>query len=273
MPELPEVETIVQTLSPELRGAEIISFTLIFPGLLRNESPKALEKLRGKRIKNIRRRGKLALFDLENRLTLVFHLKMTGQLLLCNPSTSLDRHTHFVLAFRNLGLELRFRDMRKFGYVRCVQVDRIEEVLHLGPEPLEINLQEFKALFKGRRGGLKRLLLNQGFIAGIGNIYGDEILFEARLHPETPVCFLKDEELDRLWKAMRLVLESAISHRGSSIRDFKDPYGSDGEFQDLHKVYGKQSHLCPNCGKSIERLKIGGRSSFFCPQCQKKRVK
>jgi len=273
MPELPEVETIVQNLSSKIRGAEVSSFRLFFPGLIRNKKKKILEKLRGRKIINIRRRGKLILIDFDNDLTLLVHLKMTGQFVFYPSHESVDKHTHFILSFKGQKQEVRFRDVRKFGFIQCLLTSEALKLINLGPEPLEISFSSFQNLFKGRQACLKSLILNQNFIAGIGNIYANEILFEAKLHPINSVSLLKEEELKRLWKAMRLVLKRALKHRGSSIRDFKDAEGRVGSFQNFHQVYGKESLPCPHCGARIERLRIGGRSSFFCPQCQREKSK
>ncbi|MFB0566506.1 MAG: bifunctional DNA-formamidopyrimidine glycosylase/DNA-(apurinic or apyrimidinic site) lyase [Candidatus Aminicenantaceae bacterium] len=273
MPELPEVETIVQSLSPRLQGLEVCSFDLIFPGLLRNKNRKILEMAVGKKVMRIRRRGKMILFDFDSDLTLIFHLKMTGQFFICSSQKPVEMHTRFIISFKNQNQELRFNDVRKFGYILCLPTSQTFEFPWLGPEPLEIGFSAFRRLFENRKARLKSLLLNQNFIAGIGNIYADEISFQAKLHPLTPVSLLEEYELKRLWKAMRFVLKSAIDHRGSSIRDFRDADGRKGRFQNFHRVYGRESLPCPRCGEKIKRLRIGGRSSFFCPNCQKERMK
>ncbi|MFQ6069599.1 MAG: bifunctional DNA-formamidopyrimidine glycosylase/DNA-(apurinic or apyrimidinic site) lyase [Candidatus Aminicenantales bacterium] len=272
MPELPEVETIVNRLSSKLRGLEVSSFNVLFAGILRCDE-KCLERLEGKKIIRVRRRGKLVIFDFENGFSLLFHLKMTGQLILSHPDEPRDRHTHFIITFRNCSQELRFRNVRKFGFVCCLQSSEIEDFFELGAEPLSINFSLFKGLFEGRRARLKSLLTNQGFIAGIGNIYADEILFEAQLHPLLAASSLDEEELRKLWRSTRKVLRKAIQHRGSSIRDYRDADGEQGDFQSYHKVYGKESSLCPRCGGKIERLRLGGRSSYYCPSCQMRKGK
>lgn len=270
MPELPEVETIVQTLSQNLKGYKVASFTVLFSGLLRN-SREVLEQYRGRVVTGFRRRGKFILIDFDHNFSLLFHLKMTGQLLICHPEEAIDKHTHFILTFEGNNQELRFRDIRKFGFIQCLCPSEASALDSLGPEPLEIHLQGFKDLFRGRKARVKSLLLKQNFIAGIGNIYADEILFEARLHPLTPASLLEEEELKGLWRAVRLVLRRAIRFRGSTIRNFKNADGREGSFQDYHQVYGKESSPCPRCGERIKRLRISGRSSFFCPKCQRKK--
>jgi formamidopyrimidine-DNA glycosylase len=271
MPELPEVETIIRDLSPKLQGLKVSSFKILFPGVFRSADQKILEKLKGKKVIRLRRRGKWILIDFDNNLSLLCHLKMTGQFLFCPSSGPVDKHTHFILSFKDSRYELRFRDVRKFGSISCHPTPEVLKFPHLGPDPLLVSFSRLQKLFQGRRGRLKNMLLNQGFIAGIGNIYADEILFEAKLHPLTPVFMLEEKELLRLWEAMRFILRKAVEYRGTSIRNFRDAEGREGNFKNRLRVYGKESLSCSRCGKRIERLRLGGRSSFFCPQCQKKK--
>jgi formamidopyrimidine-DNA glycosylase len=274
MPELPEVETIVQSLYSKLKGLEISSIRIIYPPVLRNEELSLINDLKGRKVVGVRRRGKMLLIDFEKNLSLLIHLKMTGQLLFYPREEPLDKHTHFIFSFKDENNELRFRDVRKFGFISCLRTfdaSCADELKNLGPEPLEIKFPHFKKLFQGRKARLKSLLLNQNLIAGIGNIYADEILFQAKLHPLFPASHLGDEDLKRLLKAMRDVLRKAISHKGSSIRTFTNAEGKRGEFQDYHQVYGRESLSCFICGEKIKRLRLGGRSSFFCPRCQKEK--
>ncbi len=223
MPELPEVETIVRNLSSKLKGLEISSVKIIYPPVLRKKKPSFINDLKGRKVVSVRRRGKMLLINFERNLSLLIHLKMTGQLLFYPREEPLDKHTHFILSFKDENKELRFRDVRKFGFISCIRnldISCADELKSLGPEPLEIDFSLFKKLFQGRKARLKSLLLNQNFIAGIGNIYADEILFQAKLHPLTPASHLGDDDLKRLLKAMRDVLRKAIIHKGSSIRSF-----------------------------------------------------
>ena len=274
MPELPEVETIVAGLRPKLTGLVIQDIRVFLPGLLRKERTFRLGRIRGKRIEAVRRRGKMILIECRDRLYLIFHLKMTGRLFWASQRTPADKHTHLVVSFRGRTDELRFRDVRKFGFVRCLEASKplqCRELRDLGPEPLDLDLESFLGLFQGRRGRLKSLLLDQTFLAGIGNIYADEILFEARLHPLTPAVFLTRNEKEKLWAAMGCVLRRAVEAGGSTIRDFRDADGGEGLFQQEHRVYGRASLPCPRCGAMVRSLKIGGRTSSFCPRCQRKR--
>jgi len=258
----------------KLPGLVIESSELLFPRVLRDSENSLLAGFGGRKVLGLRRRGKMILVDCGGDRSLLIHLKMTGQLLFRPVHDVPDKHTHFILRFRHQGGELRFRDVRKFGFIRCLRTSEVgecRELKVLGPEPLDLDFPSFQKIIRSRRGRLKSLLLNQEVMAGIGNIYADEILFEARLHPLAPAHRLKQEECRRFWRAMRLILKKAITARGSSIRDFLDPEGKEGEYQNSHKVYGRHAEACPRCGHEIERVRIGGRSTFFCPRCQRRR--
>ncbi len=272
MPELPEVETIVRSLSPKLIGLEIAGIKINYLRILRSKNLSQVRALNGRRIINIRRRGKMILIHCEGNLSLLVHLKMTGQFLFCPKEEPMDKHTHCVISFTRTSHELRFRDARKFGFISCLRtsdIDSAKELSGLGPEPLEMDYHLFRKLFQGRKARLKSLLLNQNFLAGIGNIYADEILFQAKLHPLCPASCLDESDLKRLWKSIKAVLEKALVHKGSSIRSFMDAEGQRGNFQMYHQVYGRESCPCSVCGEFIRRLRLGGRSSFFCPGCQR----
>jgi formamidopyrimidine-DNA glycosylase len=272
MPELPEVETIVRCLRPRLIGRRIEALRVLFPPLLRFNGDSPLTPSKGTQLIGLRRRGKMILMDFSDGRSLLFHLKMTGQLFLCLTKIPVDRHTRLVMSFQKLGDELRFRDVRKFGFVRAAETSRIEaapELLRLGPEPLELEPGRFISLFRGRRGRLKSFLLNQSAIAGIGNIYADEILFEARLHPQSDVSRLSRGSLERLQAAMRLILDKAIRCRGTSVRDYRDGNGLEGDFQSCLRVYGRESLPCFRCEAKIKRIRLSGRSCFYCPRCQR----
>ncbi|MDW7761510.1 MAG: bifunctional DNA-formamidopyrimidine glycosylase/DNA-(apurinic or apyrimidinic site) lyase [Acidobacteriota bacterium] len=273
MPELPEVETIVRSLEPRIRGRTIAETELLFPPLLRRESSDGLAAFRGLRILEVRRRGKMILIACEGGRTLVFHLKMTGRLDLCECGKPVDKHTRLILRFRDGADELRFHDVRKFGF--CILVDGdpavcCGELAGLGPEPLEIGLEEFAAILAGRKGRIKAVLLDQAAIAGIGNIYADEILFDAGIHPETPASKIKNKNADRLRQSMRHILDLAIAANGSTLRDYRDAGGCPGGFQSQHKVYGREGEPCAVCGRPIRRIRVAGRSTHFCPLCQKR---
>jgi formamidopyrimidine-DNA glycosylase len=275
MPELPEVETIAAGLHRKAAGRVIEDIRVFLPKLLREGPISILDTLRGIRILGVGRRGKLLVISCEGDRRLLFHLKMTGQFLWADPVSPRDRHTHLVIRFKEYPRELRFRDVRKFGFVRfhCgPDLSGCAEISTLGPEPLEISRRDFIRRLSERRGRLKSLFLNQTFIAGIGNIYADEILFSSRLHPLTNARDLKPTEAGSLWSAMRSVLGRAVAAGGSSIRDYKDDDGSAGSFQFDHRAYGRAGFPCRRCGTAIRRVVVGGRATFFCPRCQKRRI-
>jgi len=269
MPELPEVETIARGLARWFAGRVILRCRHVSPHLLKGSGRAGLRRLPGRRIVDIRRRGKYLIFELGRGMKMVFHLKMTGQFLVCGADDARDRHTHLVLSFGRRR-EIRFRDTRKFGRLYLVNGD-VRRVLPetLGPEPLDVGRRRFLDLLGRRRGRLKSLLVNQSFLAGIGNIYADEILFDARLAPLRPASGLDPVEARRLWRSMRRILARAVRCGGSSIRDYADAEGRLGRFQLEHKVYGRAGVPCPRCGVAVRRLVVGGRATHFCPSCQK----
>ena len=274
MPELPEVETVVRSLAPLIRGREIAGARLRLEKLVRRPAAFGLEALAGRRILDVSRRGKMVRIGVEGGLSLVFHLKMTGQLLVRPAAEPLDKHTHFCLAFRDDGAELRFRDVRKFGFLACLrtgELDSSEVFAGLGPEPLETGREAFASLFRGRRGRIKSALLDQRVIAGLGNIYADEALFAARIHPLTSAARLRRADLERLWREVRRILRRAIASRGTSVSDYLDAEGLEGEFQERLRVYDRAGEPCPRCGTPIRRIVVGGRGTHFCPRCQRRR--
>jgi len=271
MPELPEVETIVRSLRSRLSGRKIEAIRVLFPPLLRNGRLSGLKKFEGTRLIGLRRRGKMILIDYQNGFSLLLHLKMTGQLLFCQKTAALDKHTRLVISFQSTARELRFRDVRKFGFIRCLKTAEAAaapELKNLGPEPLGLDLQSFRRLLDGRRGRLKSRLINQTFLAGIGNIYADEILFESKLHPASDIVHLRPGQIKRLWQSIQFILDKAIAARGTSVRDFRDGDGLEGSFQARLRVYGREGQPCLRCGGKIVRLRLAGRSSHICPRCQ-----
>jgi formamidopyrimidine-DNA glycosylase len=270
MPELPEVESIAASLRRKIIGLEIARIDLRLPKLLRRGRPSLLSAFKGRNVTAVRRRGKHLIIECGDRV-LMFHLRMTGGFHWTAPSAPVDKHTHLLLTFKKASGQLRFRDVRKFGFLLCLPaagLERCPELAALGPEPLEIGAEEFFARLKARKGRLKSVLLDQSFVAGIGNIYADEMLFEAGIHPLA--AGLTRARADRLWAAMGGVLRRAIAAGGSSIKDYRDADGEVGHFQDEHRVYGRGGEPCPKCGGPVRRRVIGGRSSHFCASCQRR---
>ena len=273
MPELPEIETIAAGLRRRAVGLTIARIELFLPKLLRGD-PAELESFKGKRITDVRRRGKMLLVDCGARHHLLFHLKMTGGFARAPSGKPPDGHTRLRLVFRGPGRDLLFRDVRKFAFLRCLETDtplESHELGRLGPEPLVCSAGDLAARLAGRKGRLKSLLLDQKFLSGIGNIYADEILFEARLHPLTGASSLRGRDAIVLHSAIRSVLARAVAAGGSSIRDYKTDDGEEGFFQSQHRVYGREGEPCPRCGSGIRRMVVGSRGTHFCPRCQRPR--
>lgn len=273
MPELPEVETIARGLRAALPGRRIVGVRLGKTDFI--DDPAAIEReLPGARIVAVRRHGKFLVLDLESsngtahNFSLLIHLGMTGRLVICNPDAPVPRHTHVYLALDN-GHELRYTDIRRFGRIEILPRESQEKRLSsLGLDPLEVSETQFIALLKARRARIKALLLDQHVLRGIGNIYADESLWRARIHPMRLGAKLTASELRRLHRAVRAVLNEAIQLRGSSIADYVDSEGNLGGFQRRHRVYQRHGKKCFRCGATIRRTIVAGRSSHFCPRCQ-----
>lgn len=270
MPELPEVETVACGLRRKLEGQTIEKVDVWLDKMIRGDSAEFAARLAGARIEGVGRRGKVLLLKTEDLLVGV-HLRMTGTFTFAEPGSPMPKHTHLRFSFRGAGYELRYRDIRQFGWFRLVEPGELESWRvwkELGPDALEVGEEEFLARLAGRRGRIKPLLLNQSFIAGMGNIYADETLFRARLHPMRTVDTISRAKAAELFHAVQDILREAVECGGSSISDFEDAEGSLGYFQTRHKVYGRKGSPCPVCGRPIQRTVVGGRSTFFCPSCQ-----
>jgi formamidopyrimidine-DNA glycosylase len=269
MPELPEVETVVRALRAPLVGRTFTEVRNYWPRHIVTPSLAALQgRIHGRTILSINRRAKYLVFTLSDGETLIIHLKMTGHLSVVDPETPPDKYAHTIFKLEN-GQELRFRDPRKFGRVYLVQ-DPAEIVGSLGPEPLEdaFTTAVLQERLQNRKRVLKPLLLDQTFVAGIGNIYADEALYYARLHPERQSNTLSPVEIEALHSAIQKVLKLGIEREGASIDRYVKPDGSKGDMQNAVAVYGRTGDLCYHCGTPIQRMKLGGRSTHFCPTCQ-----
>ncbi len=276
MPELPEVETVVRGLQAVLPGRRILEVRLGKTDFI--ENPAALElNLPGTRIGAVKRYGKFLLFELESastgeptrELALLIHLGMTGQLVTSAPEAHIVPHTHAFFALDD-GKELRYTDIRRFGRMQLLADGAREKALSsLAADPLQMTEEQFAAAIGSRRARVKALLLDQHVVSGVGNIYADESLWRARIHPMRIGATLKREELHRLYRVVRDVLNEAIRLRGSSVSDYVDSKGERGEFQQRHRVYQRQGKKCFRCGATIRRAIVAGRSSHFCPKCQR----
>ncbi len=273
MPELPEVETIKRSLEELIVGLTFLEARLITPQILRFPSPGVFsERLAGERIRRIGRRGKYLLIFLGGKLILAFHLRMTGRLVYAPPGSTLLKHTHAVFELSN-GFLLLYSDMRRFGRMALIESDRLDDwpgLKNLGVEPLEEGFTRdfLKKGLKRRRTKIKTLLLDQTFIAGLGNIYADEALYRAGISPEKTAASLTSREVARLYLAIREVLEEGIINRGTSFKDYVDGLGRSGSNQEKLCVYNREGRPCRACGGPVSRIKLGGRSSYHCPKCQ-----
>jgi formamidopyrimidine-DNA glycosylase len=260
VPELPEVETVVRSLAPHLPGRRIVSAEFRSRRVTPGNRRKLASKLEGRTIVGIRRRGKFIVITLDEGL-LAVHLGMTGKLLLDKATTP---HTHGIITFDE-GV-LIYDDPRQFGRIEWNPA----RIGKLGPEPLEITLDEFRTRLRSKKTRIKSLLLNQQFLAGMGNIYVDEALFASGIHPLAQASRLTASRAAKLYQAIRETLTLAIEHRGSSISDYVDADGARGDFQVLHRVYGREGEACLKCGGPIKKTVVAQRGTHFCPRCQKR---
>ncbi|HVO81775.1 MAG TPA: bifunctional DNA-formamidopyrimidine glycosylase/DNA-(apurinic or apyrimidinic site) lyase [Terriglobales bacterium] len=296
MPELPEVETIATGLARRVSGDVIEAVWLgSKPEPLKSPASEIASTLEHKRIAGVRRVGKHIVFDLEasrvarallpakaggksklrarqaaggarptkDRSQWIVHLGMTGRMTVCDPQAEMAKHTHAVLRLAS-GRELRFVDPRRFGRLSVTHGFQAP-----GSEPLEVELERFVHLFRGRKTPIKSALLNQKLLSGVGNIYADESLFRAGVRPRRRAASLSREDLRRLYLAVQEVLKEAIALGGSSVSDYVDADGEEGFFQLQHRVYGREGEPCLVCKTPVKRVVLAGRSSHYCPKCQK----
>lgn len=297
MPELPEVETIVRDLKTKVSGHKILSVDSDWPKTIKEPDYKKFQKeIKGLIIEDIQRRGKNIIINLTGNKSLLIHLKMTGHPLVSTcweftkgklkkksleeckekDNIDLDPQNRFIhLGFSlDKGKSLLLSDLRKFAAVRLLDKSRVSDFFSaLGPDAIEqkLNFNKFSEIIKNSKGPIKKVLMDQEIISGIGNIYSDEILFDAKLHPEKLVKSLTLVELKKIYISMKKILKDAIQKRGTSISDFRDTAGEKGLYGNVIRVYGKAKEQCPqNCGGVVKRITIAGRSAHFCPVCQKK---
>ncbi len=262
MPELPEVETVVRSLAPHLPGRKILSAEFSSKFVTPGDRKATARRLKGRSILAVRRHGKFIVMELD-RGVLVVHLGMTGKLLLDAPVTP---HSHGV--FHLDRGTLIYDDPRQFGRIE-VSAALPERAAELGPDALAIALDEFLTLLRRRKAYLKPLLLNQRFLRGLGNIYADEALFKARLHPRAIGSRLSPRRATELHSAIVETLQLAIAHRGSSISDYVDADGEKGSFQLMHRVYGREGQPCVVCSTPIRKILMAQRGTHYCPRCQR----
>lgn len=273
MPELPEVETVKNTLNQMVKGKVIDHVTVNLARII--QRPDDIEQfaflLAGHTIQNVERRGKFLRFVLDG-LVMVSHLRMEGRYGVYASTDPVEKHTHVIFHF-NDGTELRYKDVRQFGTMHLFQPGeefKLPPLSKLGLEPLEqgFTVEKFKAALAGKKSKIKAVLLNQAYIVGIGNIYVDESLFRAGIHPEQLVNTLTDEQFRVLHQAIVDTLMESVEVGGSSIKSYVNGQGEMGRFQHQLKIYGRQNQPCLTCGTLIEKSVVGGRGTHFCPVCQ-----
>lgn len=264
MPELPEVQTVVTTLRPRVLGRVIRRVVSFRPDIVTPAGADLPSLLAGRMVRSIDRRGKRIIFTLDDDNRFYIHLGMSGRLSVVPPGTPLPTHIHLEL---DVGDEhMRFRDPRRFGGVWWLGRGSADD--GIGPEPLGLRSSELLRRLSRTTRAVKNALLDQRLVAGLGNIYVDEALHAAQIHPLTPADQLSAAEVGRLSRSIKATLNRAIRHRGSTLRDYTDANGAAGGFQKLHRVYDRSGDPCHHCRAPIERIVLGGRSTHFCSKCQ-----
>ncbi len=293
MPELPEVENIAIGLRKELIGKRIVRLEVFNEGIIGGQGRRGegksswasdIGKLEGQVVTSVARRAKRLIIGLDKAGALLFQLGMTGQLMVIDTCQPRAKHTHLVATLDD-GREIRFVDIRRFGRVwvlgrfdvdwsdanRCDEAMREAGLSKLGGEPLVLKLSEFRELLKSKR-AIKTLLLDQKVIAGLGNIYTDEVLFAAGVHPLCPAEKVSKQQAEQMLRAMKRILNKAIKYGGTTFSDYRNAYGQKGAYKRFLQVYTRAGEQCYKCGTVISKIKVGGRSSCFCPGCQGDRI-
>lgn len=275
MPELPEVEAVKRGLDQSIVGKRVTAIEVMWPKIIRHDDIEAFKQsLIGQVCQRIDRRGKFLLIYFDTHV-LLSHLRMEGKYFLCDKEQPVHKHTHVILELDEQE-ELRYHDVRKFGRMELLEIG--QEFQHpslakLGPEPTPATFSThvIKEYLSGRTTAIKNILLDQRMVAGIGNIYADEILFDAYVHPEMSAAEITDEEIQQLYYSIISIMQAAIKAGGSTIRSYTNMFREAGHYQAYHQVYGKDGERCSRCGTIIEKTKVGGRGTHFCPNCQRKR--
>ncbi len=290
MPELPEIETIKNGLLLKVVGEPILKVVVNNESVIKNSKKDFIKMLKDGEIASITRRGKMLIFDIRKEKKsatenfLLARLGMTGRLVhfgkedalwggysFKNKKSFSHKHCHIILSFQDGGV-LLFCDMRRFGYMEIVNKDELERKFgSFGPEPLstDFTLRVFQKIVAAKKTNIKALLMNQKYIAGIGNIYADEILFEAKINPRRIAGSLSEDEVEAIYKAIKKILRKAVTNRGTTFSDYVDVEGNGGGFQKYLKVYGREGEKCAGCEGRVQKVRLAGRGTHFCPRCQK----
>ena len=268
MPELPEVQTVLNTLELRIKDAEITDINILYSNIIVGDVKVFKKKLIGQHFRAFKRRGKYLLFEMDD-ITLVSHLRMEGKYYIQKPDEPTNKHTHVIFCLDN-GYELRYNDVRKFGRMELIQKQTDYRIFKdLGPEPFskEFNENYILGYLKNNKKPIKEVLLNQSFVAGIGNIYADEICSSIGLMPDTPAYKIDITDAKKIVENTRKILKAAIKAGGTTIRSYTSSLGVTGRFQLKLKVHTLSN--CPKCGSDIIKIRIGGRGTYYCPKCQK----
>lgn len=266
MPELPEVETIKRELLKSVLNKKIVDIVINNPKVIKEIQPKKFSsQIKKSRIKNILRKGKVLILELSKGISLVIHLRMTGQLIF--PGSGAKSRVSFVFSDKK---SLDFNDSRLLGEIRLLDDWRcLKFIRELGPEPFDLKQEEFSKMLEGKKTKIKPLLMDQRFISGIGNLYAAEALFRARIHPERSALSLSDRQKKLLFKAIKDTLKEAIKYGGSSVDQYLRVSGKKGNYATRHRVYDRKDEPCFTCKAPIKRIAQGGRGTYFCSKCQK----
>jgi len=265
MPELPEVETIARELNPLLKGKTIQRVEIFGVGVFRNKKVDYSSFVEGKKIHQIIRKGKNLYIQFESQsYSLLINLGMTGRLLWLKKSQPKERHTHLIFHLDSPSHELRYADIRRFGWLEIIRGSPKEEI----PDAWSSSENEIIRSLRKHKGMIKHALLNQNIVAGLGNIYVDESLYRAQIHPRTPLEKLGEAKFLALVKLIREILSQSIQVGGTSVRNFVNAHGKKGGFKEWLRVYGKEGTACP-CGRIIKKTVVAGRGTHFCPGCQR----
>ena len=272
MPEMPEVETVRRTLLPLIKGKTIKEVTVWYPKIITGDAKEFARQLTGKKIENIDRYAKYLLIRLSNNLTIVSHLRMEGKYRLVKINTKKDKHDHVQIVFKD-NSALRYNDVRKFGRMQLIKTGTEREKTGIGKLGVEPNSAAFTVSYlqnglARKKKNIKNTLLDQSIVAGLGNIYVDEVLWETKIHPLSQANAIPAEKIAQLHDNINSLIELAIAERGTTVHTYLDANGKTGGFQKMLQVYGHKGEPCVRCGTPLEKIKVNGRGTTFCPKCQ-----
>lgn len=268
MPELPEVQTVLDTLQTKIKNRKIVDIKILYKPIIDCPEKAFKKKLIGQHFRKFKRRGKYLLFEMDD-ITLVSHLRMEGKYFIVDDKFPKSKHDHVIFYLDN-GKQMRYNDVRKFGRMELIEKDEDYKVFkNLGPEPFskDFNLKYCKEYLSKKKLPIKQVILDQSFVAGVGNIYADEIIYAMKVNPKTPCFKLNDDNIKDLISNTRRILKGAIKAGGTTIRSYTSSLGVTGRFQLKLKVHTMDT--CKVCGKSIKKIVVGGRGTYYCPSCQK----